>query len=353
MPNGNGLTKTLAKFYAALDYESLPPQVVDRAKYFCLDYLSVELRGSRTPSSLTMQRAVKALSANGSSVVMGTSHSASPEYAALANGTAAHSLELDDVSNDASLHPGVATFPAAFACADLAPVDGRRFITAVTAGYDLMIRLGRALDPIKHYARGFHPTGTCGTFGAAVVASKLLGLDTQKTNWALGVAGSQAAGSQEFLAQGSWTKRMHPGWAAHSGVIAAVLAREGFTAPITILEGRYGFLHGYSDGADASKVVEELGDFFYINKVSVKPHACCRYNQGPIDCILEIAKEHSLWAEGVDKVTVGILEAGYNTVAVPVEQKRSPKSVVDAPVQHALRSCTGHHPWTRFPGRLH
>ena len=330
MPNGNGLTKTLAKFYAALDYESLPPQVVDRAKYFCLDYLSVALRGSRTPSSLTMQRAVKALSANGSSVVMGTSHSASPEYAALANGTAAHSLELDDVSNDASLHPGVATFPAAFACADLAPVDGRRFITAVTAGYDLMIRLGRALDPIKHYARGFHPTGTCGTFGAAVVASKLLGLDTQKTNWALGVAGSQAAGSQEFLAQGSWTKRMHPGWAAHSGVIAAVLAREGFTAPITILEGRYGFLHGYSDGADASKVVEELGDFFYINKVSVKPHACCRYNQGPIDCILEIAKEHSLWAEGVDKVTVGILEAGYNTVAVPVEQKRSPKSVVDA-----------------------
>ena len=330
MPSGDGLTKKMAGFYAALDYESLPPTVVDRAKYFCLDYLGVALRGSRTASSLSMQRAVKVLSADGGSVIMGTPLSASPEYAALANGTAAHSLELDDVSNDASLHAGVATFPAAFACADLAPVDGRSFITAVAAGYDLMIRLSRSMDPIKQYARGFHPTGTCGAFGAAATSSRLLKLDAQRTTWAMGVAGSQAAGSQEFLAEGAWTKRLHAGWAAHSGMIAALLAREGFVAPTTILEGRYGFLHGYSDGADPAKVDEDLGELFYINKVSVKPHACCRYNQGPIDCVLQIASEHSLGAESVEKVTVGILEAGYNTVAVPVEQKRSPRSVVDA-----------------------
>ena len=100
-------------------------------------------------------------------------------------------------------------------------MDGRSLIAAVTAGYDVMVRLGIGLDPRKHYARGFHPTGTCGTFGVAVVASRLLGLDARETAWAMGVAGSQAAGSLEFLADGAWTKRMHPGWAAHSGIIAA------------------------------------------------------------------------------------------------------------------------------------
>ena len=235
--DGNGLTIKLASFYTALDYEALSPQVVDRAKYFCLDYLGVALRGSRTPSSTAMQQVVKTLSPGGDSVIMGTSFRASPEYAALANGTAAHSLEMDDVNNDSSLHPGVAVFPAVFACGDLvgaqdqAPIQGRDVVVSIAAGYDLMIRIGRALDPRKHYARGFHPTGTCGTFGAALVASNLLGLDTERTSWALGIAGSQAAGSLEFLAQGAWTKRLHPGWAAHSGLVAALLAKRGIYWP--------------------------------------------------------------------------------------------------------------------------
>ncbi len=332
----NGLTQKLANFYASLEYENLPPQVVDRAKYFCLDYLAVAIRGSKTPSSAAMQRAVKALSHNGDSVIMGTSLHAAPEYAALANGAAAHSLEMDDVNNDSSLHPGVAAFPAAFACGDIvrshhrAPVHGRQLITAITAGYDLMIRLGWALDPRKHYARGFHPTGTCGTFGAAVTSAKLLGLDATQTTWALGISGSQAAGSLEFLAQGAWTKRMHPGWAAHGGLVAATLAKEGFVGPTTIFEGRDGFLHGYSDDADTSKLTEGLGDMFFINKVSIKPHACCRYKQGPIDCILEIVREHGLKPQEVEKTTVGVLQAGFNVIAVPEEQKRNPQNVVDA-----------------------
>ena len=131
----------------------------------------------------------------------------------------------------------MAAFPVAFACGDLERVSGRQFITAAVGGFDLMIRLGRALDPRKHYARGFHPTGTCGTFAAASITSQLLGLDATRTAWALGIAGSQAAGSLEFLKDGTWTKRMHPGWAAHSGLIAGLLSRDGFVAPTTILEG--------------------------------------------------------------------------------------------------------------------
>ena len=328
--DGNGLTRKLANFYSELDYEDLSSQVVDRAKYFCLDYLGVAIRGSITPSSVSMRQALKTLSADGESVVMGTSMRTAPQYAALGNGTAAHSLEMDDVSNDASLHPGVATLPAAFACGDLERVSGRDLITSVTAGYDLMIRLGRALDPRKHYARGFHPTATCGTFGGAIVASRLLGLDANQATWSLGIAGSQAAGSLEFLAEGAWTKRFHAGWAAHSGLIAALLAREGFIGPTTILEGRDGFLHGYSDDADQSVALEGLGDLFYINKVSIKPHSCCRYKQGPIDCLLQLVHQQGLKADEVEQVTVGVLKAGFNVVAAPEDQKRNPRNVIDA-----------------------
>ena len=325
-----GLTARLAGFYVGLDYENLPPQVIDRAKYFCLDHLGVAIRGSTTPSSAAMQDTVLGLAHQGSSVIMGTPLTTSPDYAALANGTSAHSLELDDVNNDSSLHPGVPTFPAAFACGDLQKVSGRDFITAITAGYDLMIRLGRTLDPSKHYARGFHPTGTCGVFGASIVASKLLHLGEEQTIWALGIAGSQAAGSLEFLAQGAWTKRFHAGWSAHSGVLAALLASHGFTGPTTILEGRHGFLRSYSDDVDLSKADEGLGDRFYITKVGIKPHSCCRYSQGPIDCILEIVERHHLQPHDVDGLTVGVLQAGFEVVASPEEQKRNPQNTVDA-----------------------
>jgi 2-methylcitrate dehydratase PrpD len=327
---GEGVTRKLADFYATLDYENLPPTTIDRAKYFCLDYLSVAIRGATTQSSEAMQRAVRGLSHDGESVIMGTTQRAAPEYAALANGTAAHSLEVDDVINQASLHPAVATFPAAFACADLERVPGRRFITSIVAGYDLMIRLGTALDPRKHYARGFHPTGTCGTFAAAAVATSLMGLDEKHTAWAFGIAGSQAAGSLEFLADGAWTKRMHPGWASHSGIIAALMAKEDFVGPTTIFEGKNGFLHGYSDDVDPSEAIEGLGVEYLIERVGIKPHACCRYSQGPIDCVLKIVREHQLKPDDVESVTIGLMKAGVKVVGAPEDKKRDPQNVVDA-----------------------
>ena len=324
-----GLTQGLAGFVGTLTFEDLPPEVVDRAKYFCLDLLGVALSGSTTPSAQAVTGALARVGRSGPSVVWGTPYRALPEYAALANGIAAHSIELDDVNNAASLHPGVVVFPAALACGDLVAVDGKTFITAVAAGYDVIVRLGRALKPAEHYARGFHPTGTCGAFGAAALSGRLLGLKEEALLQALGIAGSQAAGSMEFLAQGTWTKRMHAGWAAHSGLWAAFLAREGFTGPPTIIEGRNGFLQAYSGDPNPDLVLEELGEVFHITRTSVKPHACCRYKQGPIDCILQIVRQHHVEARDVEKVTVGVLGAGFNIVAAPEEQKRNPVSVID------------------------
>jgi len=325
------ITKELAKFCIELKFDKLSPEVVDRVKYFALDFVGVAAKGSLVDSTKAMYQFIKGLSpTNRGGVIIGTKIRASHLYAALANGTSSHSLELDDVNNEASLHPGVAIFPAAFAVSEMGAKSGKRFIEGVGLGYEVMIRLGKALGPKEHYSRGFHPTGTCGTFGATATAAKILGLNEAQLVNAFGIAGSQAAGSMEFLAQGAWTKRMHPGWAAHNGIIASLLAKKGFKGPSTIIEGRDGFLHAYSLNADGGKVLDGMGSSFEIMKTSIKPHACCRYKQPPIDGILKIVRENQLKPEDVDRVTLGILKAGFPIIVTPEELKYNPQSIVDA-----------------------
>ena len=327
--NESGITQTLASFAANVTYEELPPDVVDQAKYLCLDFAGVTLNGSTTDSAKTVVQALESVGRSGPSAVIGTDKRVLPEYAAMANGTAFHSIEMDDINNEASLHPGVVAYPTALAMADITSVSGKDFICAVVAGYDVIVRLGRALKPQEHYARGFHPTGTCGAFGAAAVAARLLGLQGDSYTHALGIAGSQAAGSMEYLAQGAWTKRLHPGWSSHSGIWAALLARAGYTGPTTILEGRDGFLTAYSGDPDPSLVLKDLGEEYQITRTGVKPHACCRYNQGPIDCLLELRQTHNIQPMEVEEVKIGMLSAGMGLVASPEEAKRNPTSVVD------------------------
>lgn len=326
-----GATKTVVNFCSNLRYEVLSPDVVNRVKYLAMDFLGVAARGSLTKSAEIVRNFAKDMAPTAKeSVVIGSDIKSTCLYAALANGTASHSLELDDVSSEASAHPGVVVFPTALATGELTRCDGRRFIEGVVIGYEVMVRLGKALGPASHYARGFHPTGTCGAFGAAIAASKILNLDAEQMLSALGIVGSQAAASMEFLTNGASTKRLHPGWAAHSGIIAALLAKRGFVGPSTIIEGKSGFLHAYSDDSDVGKSVAGLGDRFEIMSVSVKPHACCRYKQGPIDGILKIMSENKLKAQEIEKVTLGILKAAFPIIAEPKELKYSPRSVVDA-----------------------
>ena len=198
-------TRQLADFAADLDYDRLPPAVVDRAKYFFLDYLGVAVRGSLSESSLPVYALSNGLGAGGAATLLGRGEQAAFPYAALANGTAAHSLELDDTHQGGSIHLGVSVFSAALAVAEHLGASGPAFLTAGVAGFEVAARLAMAVRPADHYARGFHPTATCGTFGATVAAATLLGLDAAQCASALGIAGSQAAGSMEFLADGAWT----------------------------------------------------------------------------------------------------------------------------------------------------
>jgi len=326
-----GITQELAKYCSGLRFNQLPEEVIDRAKYFFLDFIGVACRGSQEESSKTIYRFVREMIRGpGNGVIIGTEQRAPYLSAALANGTSAHAIEMDDVNNEASLHPGVVVFPSSLATGERVGAGGKDFIEAVVSGYEVMIRLGRALGPENSYKRGFHPTGTCGTFGSSIAASKLMRLKEERMVSAMGIAGSQAAGSMEYLAQGAWTKRFHAGWAALSGMTAAQLAQKGFQGPSSIIEGRDGFLHAYSNGSDPGKVLEGIGSWFGVMRTSVKPHACCRYMQPPIDAVLKILKENDLQPDRVEKIRLGLLRAGSHLIAEPIESKYSPQSIVDA-----------------------
>jgi len=324
-------TRTLVDFLAALKPSDLPANVFDRARYLLLDYLGVAIRGSCAESSAPVYRMIERVAAPGHATVIGKDIRTLPGYAALANGTAAHAIELDDTHNAGSIHLGAVMFSTALALAEtLSDLQPDHFLTAVVAGYEIAARIAMAVQPKEHYLLGFHPTATCGVFGAAVTASKLLGLSADQMLSAVGIAGSMAAGSLEFLADGAWTKRLHPGLAAQNGMQAAMLAAEGFHGPSRILEGRDGFLGGHSRRPIADFLTDDLGKSFEILRTSVKPHACCRYMQGPIDAILALVDEHDIRPTEVHQIEVAVLEAGWPLVVEPRAQKYHPESIVEA-----------------------
>lgn len=325
------ITRTLVFYAHALGPRDLEKKVFEQAERLLLDYLGVAAAGSLTESAKSVQKMIAASAQPGPCTVIATGAKTSAEFAALANGTAAHSIELDDTHQAGSFHPGVVMFSTAIALSELdAKINVDQFTCAVVAGYEIAARLAIALQPRYHYELGFHPTATCGVFGAAVTAAKLLRLSEEQMLSAVGIAGSMAAGSLEFLAEGTWTKRLHPGLAAQNGILAAKLAAQGFRGPATIFEGRDGFLFCYSKDPKPALATRGLGEGFEIMRTSVKPHACCRYMQSSIDALIDLANTHDLHPEQIKRIEVAVLEAGWPLVCEPQKRKYSPENEVDA-----------------------
>lgn len=326
-------TSDLAHFCATLHSEELPPQARERVRYLLLDHLAVTLRGSLLPSSqsaYTFLENMMATSNASTSTIFGRAARAEASWAAFANGIAAHGLEMDDVENASSLHPGVVVLPAALALAEQLNSTPADFYAAVVAGYEVTLRVGAALNPASAYERGFHPTAVCGALGAAAASARLLGLSPSQTSSAFGIAGSMAAGSMAYLHDGAWTKRLHPGWACHAGITAARLAAAVFVGPSAILEGRYGFLHAYSSNSDVTQLERRPGDELAIMRVSLKPYACCRYMHGPIDCLFDITRRHHIDPRHITRIACGVLTGGRGLIADPIEQKHHVNNIVDA-----------------------
>src|SRR6476469_10926860 len=240
-----GVTSQLAEFCSGINLAKLPPEVVTRARFLVLDLVGNIVRARHdAESTASFVSTVRAMGmAAGNSGVFGDAARYSPVGAAFLNGALAHSLDFDDTHAAGSLHPGAPVIPAALAAGEMVGASGADVLAAIVAGYEVTCRIALALPAGEHYDRGFHPTATCGVFGAAAAADRVFGLDADRVEGALGTVLSQCAGSLQFLVNGAWTKRFQVGWAACNGLMAAALVREGFKGAAEALEGKHGFLH--------------------------------------------------------------------------------------------------------------
>jgi 2-methylcitrate dehydratase PrpD len=325
------ITRELAGFVAGIAYDALPAEVRERAKWLVTDMVGIALRARHDAESTpALLAAVERLGlAQGSATVIGDERGCSPTGAAMVNGTLAHSLDFDDTHAPGSIHPSAPIVPAALAAAEMTGASGRDLVAAIVAGYEVQIRLSLALVPKEHYDRGFHPTATCGVFGAAAAAGRVFGLSADATAHAFGIALSQAAGSMQFLVDGAWTKRSHVGHAAMSGLIAASLAREGFHGAVEAFEGKAGFLRAYAPNPILENAVAGLGRVYETMAIAVKPYPACRYSHAAIDALLELRAAHGLKWEDVEAVEVGLPRTGWKIIGDPEADKQAPKNVVE------------------------
>jgi len=349
-----GVTARLAAWAAGVETGSLPPEVVARAKALTLDLIGNIIRARHDAESTpALLAAVRALGlCGGTAAVFGDAARYTPAGAALMNGALAHSLDFDDTHAAGSLHPGAPVIPAALAAAEIAGASGAELIAGIVAGYEATNRLALALPAADHYDRGFHPTATCGAFGAAVAAARVLCLDAKGIEDALGIALSQASGSLQFLANGAWTKRFQVGWSAMAGLAAALLAREGFRGAAEAIEGRHGFLHAYAPSPTPERVLRHLGTAFELMATAVKPYPSCRYGHAAIDAALALRAEHGLAAEEITAVTVHLPAKGMLLIGEPATKKAEPANVVDGqfsgPFVVAAALATGAMGWESY-----
>ena len=299
-------SKTYAEYITNLDYSDLPPEVVEKAKMHFLDALGNILGAHSLPWSQAVIRLVKHMQGTPESTVLGESTKYPMINAALANGTMAHGTDADDSGARPSwAHPGACIIPAALAAAEAVDATGEELITALVAGYEVGCRVDSAVYPGLRN-RGFHATGVIGTIAAVAAAGKILGLDEEELVNAFGLAGIQAAGLEEWLNTGDMSKRLHAGKAAMNGVLATLLAKEGYTGPATVFEGKYGLLNTHADTYSEERLTEGLGTDYKLMKCKFKPYACCHELCPPISMALELQQKHGIKIENIAKIRIGL-----------------------------------------------
>src|SRR5499427_6203163 len=298
-------TSHLAEFVTKSRWEDCPAEAVEAARRAILDCLGVMLAGSVEPAARLVTDVARAEGGSPLATVVGTPLRTGAVWAALANGTAAHALDFDDTNFAMMGHPSAPVLAAALAAGELTLADGRALVHAFLLGFEVETTMAAVMNP-THYEKGFHATGTLGTMGAAAAAGRLLGLDPGQTRAALALAASQASGLKENF--GTMTKPFHAGHAARSGVLSALMAREGWTASEHAIEGAQGFLNVLGAGKRALEPLATLGTPWKIltTGVAVKPYPSCACTHSIIDSTLEIRRTHDVRPEQIEEVTVGV-----------------------------------------------
>jgi 2-methylcitrate dehydratase PrpD len=329
-------TPDLAKFVDRTSFNDVPRDVRNRAKACLLDWLGVALAGSVEPPSKLVLEVIEHLKGRKDCTVIGTRLKTTCVNAALVNGTSGHAIELDDINQEGIIHPAAPVIPAALAIAELVNASGKDLLTAIILGYEIEIRIAAAITP-SHYELSWHTTGTCGTFGAATAAGKLLGLHEKGITYALGLAATEAAGLVSVF--GTMTKPFNPGRAAMDGVIAALLAKEGFVSPTNTLDDENGYFHAAARNVNAKKLSDGLGKNFKIVDTVIKRHASCGHTHAAIDAVLEIKEKTGVREDDVVEVDVKTYPIAVNLVGKNNEPKTPAEAKFSLPycVASALR----------------
>ncbi|MGQ0524591.1 MAG: MmgE/PrpD family protein [Betaproteobacteria bacterium] len=299
------LALELARRACALRYDDLPPTAIHWAKVGLLDYIGVTVAGSTEPAPRLALEALGAPGA-GASAVFGMGRRLNGLDAALVNGTASHALDFDDCNNTFGGHPSVPLLPALFALADETGVSGRDFMLAYVTGFEVETKIALGVH-FHHYTKGWHPTATLGTFGAAAACAKLMGLDEARTATALAIAASLASGIKANF--GTMVKPLHVGQCTRSGLFAAQLARAGFSAnPDSVFEHKQGFLNVFNgEGTyDVARMLARWADPLDIVDpgIAIKQYPCCGSTHSALDAMLTLVRKHDLKPDQVERIDV-------------------------------------------------
>ena len=328
------IADTLAEFVAGLRPQDVPQAVLERARHLLLDAVGIAHASTHYEFAHRSLSAAQELSGRGGDTpVIGLAARLAPRDAMLMNGILIHGLDFDDTHAAGVIHATASTLPCALGSAALAGADGESLLVAYVAGMEAGARLASVAKGGFHQV-GFHPTGLVGAFACTLVAGKLLGLNAAQLAGAQGIALSMASGSLEFLQDGAWTKRMHPGWAAGAGLTAATLARHGFQGPRQAYEGRFGLFDSHlgplaRDG-DLSLATAGLGETWELSEVNVKPLPACHFTHACADAAALLRDRHGLRAADIRGVRALVPAEVVKTVCEPVATKKRPQNSYDA-----------------------
>ncbi len=320
--------RRLARFVVDLRLKDLPAPVVEKTGSLVLDTLGCCLAASRYDFGGAARATAERLGGPPESALVGSRVRVAAANAALANATLAHGLDFDDTREDAIVHTGSVAVTTSLAVGEATGASGRATLEAIVAGVEVMCRVGLAV-PGKFHARHYHPTALAGTFGAAAAAGKLYALTEDELVHAFGICGSQAAGIIEYLSDGSWTKRLHAGWAAHAGVVATLLGHAGFTGPETVFEDEHGFYHAFAGGVDEARLDELLGSagiVWELEQLTFKPYPCGSIAQPYMDCALRVRDTHGVRPQDIVEIRCRTAEGPVPRLWEPLAAKHAPQN---------------------------
>lgn len=327
---GQALSEVLADYAAGFKAERIPAEVRERARLLMLDSIGIALASHGYDFAQRAMAAVGELDGGGHSIVIGTSVRMDPRNAALVNGVLVHGLDYDDTHARGVIHATASVLPTVLALAARDDRSGADMVAAYVLGMEVATRLGAVAKGGFHQV-GFHPTGVIGTFGCTLAAGWLLGLNAKQMVDAQGIALSIASGSLEFLNDGAWNKRMHPGWAANGGITAATFGKHGYTGTRLAYEGRFGLYASHLGDADydLSLASADLGEQWEVPRVSVKPLPACHFTHASVDAAARLHAQ-GVRPEQVRRITVLVPQEVVKTVCEPEAAKRKPTNSYEA-----------------------